>query len=424
MTTKKRCKGLQAAASMLLEDGVAMVRRGEPVLGLMEERERPSVQAAMAAKRREGPAAEFEVTVVVPARDEARNLSACLESLLRQTEPGFALGRQWEIVVVDDASTDGTRALAEGVFATEAAREPESATGLVVMEAPAWEAGARGTGLGSGTGSASGMTGKSAACWAGAQVARGAWLLFTDADTVHEAGSVSRSLREAERHGVAMLSYSPRQVVDGILQRTVMPLIFSELASVYPPAKVNDAGNPLAAANGQFLLVERETYFDVGGHRGAGMNVVEDVALARLVKRAGKALRLRAAPEAVSARMYRTTGEMVEGWTKNLASLLPSPVSLALWRVLDILLLVGLPVLALGWPGLIWWQQAALWLVWARTLLRFYTRAARSNAGVVDTAISPLGLPLFVFLLMRSTIHSRVRREVWWKGRSYNPNRR
>ena len=391
-----------------------MVRRGEPVLGLMEERERPSVQAAQAPKRGDGPAAEFEVTVIVPARDEERNLPGCLESLLRQTEPGFALGRQWEVVVVDDGSTDGTRRLAEDLFAAEVARDAESATGLVVIEAPAWESGARGPG----------MTGKSAACWTGAQAARGAWLLFTDADTVHEAGSVSRSLREAERHGVAMLSYSPRQVVRGLLQRTVMPLIFSELASVYPPAKVNDAGSSLAAANGQFLLVEREAYFDAGGHRGTGMNVVEDVALARAVKRAGKTIRLRAAPEALSARMYRTTGEMVAGWTKNLASLMPSPVSLALWRVLDILLLLGLPLIALLWPELIWWQRAAIWLVWARTLLRFYTRVARAHAGVVDTAISPLGLPLFVFLLVRSTVQHRMRREVMWKGRHYNPNLR
>ena len=391
-----------------------MARRGEPVLGLMDERERPSVQAALAPKRGDGPKAEFEVTVIVPARDEERNLPGCLASLLRQTERGFALGRQWEIVVVDDGSADRTRVLAEDLFAAEVEREPGSATGLVVMEAPAWKAGEEGLG----------MTGKSAACWAGAQAARGAWLLFTDADTVHEAGSVSRSLREAERHEVAMLSYSPRQVVHGLLQRSVMPLIFSELASVYPPAKVNDAGNPLAAANGQYLLVDREVYFDAGGHRATGMNVVEDVALARAVKRAGKAIRLRAAPEAVSAKMYATAGEMVRGWTKNLASLMPSPVSLALWRVLDILLLVGLPVLALLWPGLIWWQEAALWLVWARTLLRFYTRAARAHAGTVDTMLSPLGLPLFVYLLLRSTVQHRMRRTVEWKGRSYNPSRR
>ena len=239
-----------------------------------------------------------------------------------------------------------------------------------------------------------------------------------------QAGSVSRSLREAERHEVVLLSYSPRQMVRGLAQRTVMPLIFSELASVYPPAQVNDPGRSIAAANGQFLLIEREAYFDAGGHRAAGMNVVEDVALARAVKRAGGAIRLRAAPEAVAARMYAGVGEMVQGWTKNLASLMPSPVALALWRMLDVLLLFGLPALAVLWPGLIWWQRAALWLLWARTLLRFYSRVRRAHFAPVDTAISPLGLPLFVFLLLRSAFAHRIGREVEWKGRRYNSNRR
>lgn len=391
-----------------------MVRRGEPVLGLMEEGERPSVRAALAPKREEGPKPELEVSVIVAARDEERKLPGCLQSLLSQNEPGFALGKEWELIVVDDGSTDGTRPVVETAFAAERAREPGSAVGMRLLEAPVWEAGARG----------SGMTGKSAACWMGAQAARGAWLLFTDADTLHGAGSVSRSLREAERHEVAMLSYSPRQIVQGLVQRAVMPLIFSELASVYPPAQVNDPGRSIAAANGQFLLVQREAYFDAGGHRAAGMNVVEDVALARAVKRAGGGIRLRAAPEAVSARMYDGVGAMVRGWRKNLASLLPSPVALSLWRLLDVLLLFGLPVLAVGYPGLIWWQRAALWLVWARTLFRYYNRVSRAHAGAVDTLVSVLGLPVFCYMLLQSAVDYRFRREVEWKGRRYNPNQR
>ena len=388
-----------------------MAERGEGVLGLFAEgEERPRARVAAAPRRDEETPAVFEVSVIVPARDEERSIEECLRSLVAQSEPGFALGAQWELIVVDDGSTDGTRAVVEGVFGEVA----EAGDGLVLLEAPRWEAGRDG----------SGMTGKSAACWAAAGRARGAWLLFTDADTVHAAGSVSRSLREAERHEVALLTYSPRQVTTGFLQLVTMPLIFSELASVYPPAEVNDPGRPIAAANGQFLLVQREAYFDVGGHRRAGMDLLEDVALARAVKRAGQAIRLRNAPEAVAARMYRMTGEMVEGWTKNLALLMPSPVALTLWRLLDIVLLLGLPAVALGWPGLLWWQQAAIGLIWVRTLFRFYNRVARAHAGVLETALSPLGLPMFCFLLLRSTYRQRVQREVVWKGRRYNPNKR
>ncbi len=109
-----------------------------------------------------------------------------------------------------------------------------------------------------------GFTGKNGACWAGAQRARGAWILFTDADTVHEMGDLSRALHEAAKYKVGMLSYSPRQVVTGMGQRVVMPLVFGELASVYPPKKVSDPADRLAAANGQFLMVEREAYFAGG----------------------------------------------------------------------------------------------------------------------------------------------------------------
>lgn len=390
------------------------MQRGEPVLGLMDDDERKGLRATPAPRRAEGPAPIYEVSVVLPARDEEVSLRECLQALLVQSEPGFALGRQWELIVVNDGSSDQTRAIAEQMFAAQSDRDPQDATGLVLLDAPTWSAGNNGPG----------MTGKSAACWMAAQRAQGAWLLFTDADTIHQPGSISRSLREAERHEVAMLSYSPRQIVTGFAQRTAVPLIFAELASVYPPAQVNDPGRPIAAANGQFLLVERDAYFDAGGHRAAGMSVVEDVAIARSIKRSGKAIRLRSAPEFVATRMYRSFPELAQGWSKNLASLLPSPVALALWRLLDILLLAGLPLLAIVVPHLIWWQRGALWLIWARTLLRFYSRVARAHAGAAATALSVLGLPLFIYLLLRSTYEHRVRRDVVWKGRHYNPNRR
>jgi glycosyltransferase involved in cell wall biosynthesis len=338
----------------------------------------------------------LELSVIIPARDEAASLAACLQSLIAQSEPGFALGREWELIVVDDASTDGTRAIAQG-FA-----------GVIVLDAPELDLSPRG-----------GFTGKNNACWAGAQVARGARLLFTDADTVHEAGDLSRSLREAERHKVALLSYSPRQIVAGFWQRAVMPLVFSELASVYPSKLVNDPASKLAAANGQFLQVERDAYFSVGGHRAVGLNVLEDVALARNIKRGPRPIRFRYAPEALSAQMYRTTAAMVEGWTKNLALLMPSPIALALWRILDLLLFFGLPVLAFIVPPKIPYQGVVFFLLWTRTAFRFYNRVMRGNFPLADNVLSILGIPLFVFLLIRSVLHHRINKQVAWKGRSY-----
>jgi hypothetical protein len=199
-----------------------------------------------------------------------------------------------------------------------------------------------------------------------------------------------------------------------------MPLVFSELASVYPPKQVSDPANGLAAANGQFILVEKDAYFAVGGHRAVGKSVLEDVALAHNIKRGPRVIRFRYAPEALSTQMYRTTAEMIEGWTKNLALLFPQPIRLALWRILDILLFFGLPILALRLWWLLPWQRNVILLIWIRTLWRFYSRVARSNFPALDVAISILGVPLFIYLLIRSVIQHRIKKTVRWKGRSYN----
>jgi len=377
-------------------------RAWKPVLGLSSEPGEPLAVPTRAGTVYDQPEPEelLELTVIVPARNEEECLGACLQSLLTQSKAVFELGRDWELIVVDDHSTDHTAEIAR------------SFAGVTVMEAGKLEPG---------------WTGKSNAIWTAARKARGRWLLFTDADTVHEPGNLHRAMHEAVRHKAGMLSYSPRQIVSGLAQRTLMPLIFSELAMAYPPAKVSDPNQRIAAANGQFLLVEREAYRRLGGHAAVAGEVLEDVQLAFMAKRRKVGLRFRYAEDAVATRMYRTTASMMEGWTKNLALLFDNALATALWRALDIALLVGLPWLAYGlwnarfaahslqWLGAGW----VLMLLWVRNLFRFYGRVAKSNFPFVDCALSPLGLPLFVVLLYRSWFEHRILKRVSWKGRTY-----
>jgi hypothetical protein len=198
-----------------------------------------------------------------------------------------------------------------------------------------------------------------------------------------------------------------------------MPLVFSELATVYPPKQVSSPAYAVAAANGQFLLVGRDAYFSVGGHRVIGRDILEDVALARAIKRANFGIRFRYAPEALSTRMYKTLPEMIEGWTKNLALLLPKPLLTATMQLIQFLLFFGLPLLAAWMPILVSMQRWAILLVWLRATWGFYNRVSRSNFPATDIALSILGVPLFVWLLVRSSIHHRVSKSVAWKGRRY-----
>jgi len=382
----------------------------KPVLGLSEVGEAPEsrldwrerVAMVVAGTVFEQPEPEelIELTVIVPARNEEDCLGDCLKSLVSQSEEIFALGKDWKLVVVDDNSTDRTAEIASG-FA-----------GVEVMQAGKLEPG---------------WTGKANAVWTAAKVAQGRWLLFTDADTVHEPGDLRRAIHEAERNKVGVLSYSPRQIVSGFAQRSLMPLVFCELALAYPTSKVSDPAERIAAANGQFLLIEREAYRKLGGHASVADKVLEDVQLAFLAKRRKIGLRFRYAEDALAARMYRSTGAMIEGWTKNLVLLFDNALILAFWRALDFFLLFGLPILAyelwnsrlafksLGWLTAGW----ILALLWVRTVVRFYARVAKSNFPFTDCAITPLGLPLFVVLLYRSWFQHRILKRVNWKGREY-----
>src|SRR5450759_1042909 len=200
-----------------------------------------------------------EVSIIVPARNEEASLGDCLESLTAQTGVAF------EIIVVDDGSTDRTGEIAQsfaGVRVISPGPLPKDGTGK-------------------------GWTGKNNAVVAGAKEARAKWLLFTDADTVHLPGSLERALTEAKTERADLLSYSPEQVVVTFAERAVMPVVFAELAAQYPPQKVREQSAGITAANGQYILVRRATYDAVGGHAAVATEILEDVALARLFHNAG-----------------------------------------------------------------------------------------------------------------------------------------
>lgn len=326
------------------------------------------------------------MSVIVPARNEEASLGSCLESLTNQTGVGS------EIILVDDASTDRTREIAlsfPSVRVVDAGPPPDH-----------W-------------------TGKNNAMAAGAKVAAGEWLLFTDADTVHLHGSLARAVAEASQLGASLLSYSPEQEVHGFWQKAVMPVIFAELAVTYRPALVSDPRSPVAAANGQYILIARTAYDAVGGHAAVSASLLEDVALARAVKASGGRILFRFGGDAVRTRMYRNFSQLREGWTKNLALLFVSPARLALLRLTEFVLIAGGAAAAIAafLRGHI--TPAATAALLAAAMYAFLlNRIRRAHFSWPATVLSPAGLPLFAYLLLRSKL-CHEEGSVLWKGRTY-----
>lgn len=328
-----------------------------------------------------------EVHIVVPARNEQDCIGRCLDSLVRQQ------GISFQITVVDDGSSDQTRAIAE------------SFAGVRVISAVEVQNGA---------------TGKCNALISGAAGTRTDWLLFTDADTFHYPGSLAAAVREAKERNVDMLSYSPEQEVVTWKEQVLMPVVFAELARTFPPKRINDPADPVVAANGQYILVRRDAYETLGGHKAVADCVLEDVELARLFKQSGHKIWFRQGAGLVSTRMYRSFPAMLEGWTKNLALLFRHPLLLAVIRMLEFVTIVG----SLCAGAIMMMQRnyspgRVFLLLGLLLYVNFLVRVLAAHFPWKATVLAIAGLPLFSFLLLRSYIHSRVRGAVSWKGRKY-----
>jgi glycosyltransferase involved in cell wall biosynthesis len=336
------------------------------------------------------------VTVIVPARNEQVCLGSCLASLQAQkqiAQDASSPTVPFEIIVVDDDSTDRTREIAA------------SFAGVRVIEAgplpPGW-------------------TGKNNAVAAGTREAHGEWLLFTDADTVHLPGSLASSLAEARRQDAVMLSYSPEQIVETFWEKAVMPVIFAELAAHYRPSDVSDPSSPAAAANGQYILIRRDVYDAVGGHAAVAGELLEDLALARKLKQAGQKIFFRYGGDAVRTRMYRGFTQLRDGWTRSLKIVFPRPH----WLAVEVLLAWLLSWTALVCGGLVFARNPSVLrglaaLVFVLPLANLYVDIHRAHFAVDCELLSiTVGLPMFAYFLFRSASAHR-RSSVGWKGRQY-----
>ncbi len=339
------------------------------------------------------------ISIIVPARNEERNIRRCVEALLAQSYPNF------ELIVIDDRSTDAT----PQILADLAACDARLRVLLGREKPPEW-------------------AGKPHALVQGVEVARGAWFCFVDADTFAHLHLVSSAYLAAGEVQADLFTLLTDQELGTFWEKTILPLVFTGLAFGFPAEKVNDPSQPEAIANGQFFIIRRAIYEAVGGHTAVSDRIDEDKAFAEVVKGAGYPIFIADGREVARTRMYTSLPEMWEGWTKNIFLGLRDRLGLLAFGAFAALMgAMALPGGLLA--GLLWFsvggEEAAailvleILLVWIY-LLWWRVRAARAFQISGWYALTlPLGAAIFAAMMFASAYKVLFGGGVTWKGRQY-----
>jgi chlorobactene glucosyltransferase len=334
-----------------------------------------------------------ELSIIVPARNEARQIEQCVRSLLAQDYPHF------EVIVVDDRSHDDTAAIVSRLA------EEDARVMLVEGEPlpPGW-------------------VGKPWALYQGAQHARGEWLLFTDADTIHEPNAATAALVYARAHNLDALSVLTEQVMATPPERVLLPSILWIIAfSIGSLDAINDPANERALFNGQFILVLRHVYHAIGGHEAVHGEIAEDLELARLFKRDGRfRSALVGAGGLVRVRMYRSLREIWEGFVKNFWVGARDQQALAWFGIVLLGCISPLTPLALAVSLALhaWIAAAVLALAMIATIAGAWPGMYRLGLGVVSSLYLPFGIACVVAIFVTSIVR-HARGGVTWRGRRY-----
>ena len=327
------------------------------------------------------------VSAVVPARNEELVIAECVESLARQ--PAIA-----QILVVNDQSSDRTADIVRksmkeipNLRLIDAGRLPE------------------------------GWVGKNHALWVGVEQATKPWLLFTDADAIHGASSVARALQIAQEQQAALVSFSPEQISRNWYEKALIPFIYLRLARKFSYDRVNDPVSPIAAANGQFLLIRRDVYDAMGGHQGVAGEVLEDVAIALRVKRAGHRIWFGSGKGLVRTRMYRSFEAMWEGWKKNLYRLMGGTPWAAFREMESTLPWIPILLILFGMKFPLLLFLGILLLIARQTIYGLDLARNRYPFSLIFYYVPAAFLYPAV---LWASYRSHVKRRISWKGREYS----
>ncbi len=241
------------------------------------------------------------VTVIVPAKNEEKNIASCITALLHQDYPNI------QIIVANDNSTDQTEAILKSLATPEILLEkigseaPNFTPRLTYFNCPA---------------TPPGWTGKNYAIHTAISKATGQWFLFTDADTRHDVHSISSALEHARSRDISFLTLLPRCLAESFFEHLIQPLAMGYLGLWFPMEKVNQPKSKKYFANGQYLLIERKLYEKIGGHDRVRSEFLEDFALMKRAKETGARIQCAFGTPVYGTRMYHSLASIWAGWRR------------------------------------------------------------------------------------------------------------
>ncbi|MGI9044575.1 MAG: glycosyltransferase [Gemmatimonadaceae bacterium] len=339
------------------------------------------------------------VSVVIPARNEEVNIERCVASVLSADYPRL------EVIVVDDHSSDRTGEIARALASGDTRLR-------VIGNAPLPE----------------GWFGKQWACRTGAEESRGSIILFADADTVHSSDLITRSVNAMRRREADLFTVAGKQEIVTFWEKLVQPQIFELMAIRFGGSEAMTRSKSVDSkiANGQCIFVRRDVYDEMGGHALVKSHVADDMMMARRYFAAGKRVVAMLGLSQLSTRMYRSLGELIHGWGKNVFAagidsaplgalgrfFFPVMLPLApLLRVIPALVLFAAIFAGVPAPLVIWAAIAQVCLlVW---WLFIYTMIDESPAYAL---LTPLGAAVVSWIFLRAVVRGK---RVSWKGREY-----
>ncbi len=323
------------------------------------------------------------ISILVPARNEEKNIANCVQSCLAQNYNNI------EVLVLDDNSEDRTP------FIVKTLSKGDSRVRLIQGEPLA-----------------AGWLGKNWACHQLSQSARGDYFLFVDADVIMKPSAVGIALSAIKKYKLSMFSIFPTQILSGAGAALVIPIMNWLLLNFLPLRQVYKGSSPsLVAANGQFIAFEKGAYLRNGGHVKVRDKVVEDMELARGIKRSGEKLMTGLGGDVVECRMYPDLASSVKGFTKNFFPGFGIPAILFFLMVNLFIFIYLFPyILAVTNPL---WLVPVFFISVSKVVISLLSRSYLS----VEIFAHPVQMIIMYITGMRSIYYSETGK-LEWKGRT------